>query len=57
MLYVSISVLKIDEDTTEEALKLNTEPNSKLEIPVLTNYDLLCIEGISQSLNEYLVLF
>ncbi|CAI8508226.1 unnamed protein product [Hanseniaspora opuntiae] len=45
--------IEVDEDTTEEALKLNTEPELKLEIGA-NRYDLLCIEGIAQSLNEYL---
>lgn len=43
----------MDEDTTEEALKNNEEPELKLDIGA-NRYDLLCIEGIAQSLNEYL---
>ncbi|KAL6939882.1 phenylalanine--tRNA ligase subunit beta [Hanseniaspora osmophila] len=45
--------LEVDEDTTEEALKAGTEPELKIEIGA-NRYDLLCIEGIAQSLNEYL---
>ncbi|EDO17229.1 hypothetical protein Kpol_1035p42 [Vanderwaltozyma polyspora DSM 70294] len=45
--------IELDEDTTEEALKNNEEPELKIEIGA-NRYDLLCIEGISQSLNEYL---
>ncbi len=45
--------VEIDEDTTEEALKLGEEPEFKIDIGA-NRYDLLCIEGIAQSLNEYL---
>lgn len=45
--------IELDEDTTEEALKNNEEPELKLDIGA-NRYDLLCIEGIAQSLNEYL---
>lgn len=45
--------IELDEDTTEEALKLGEEPELKIEIGA-NRYDLLCIEGIAQSLNEYL---
>lgn len=45
--------MEMDEDTTEEALKTGEEPELKLDISA-NRYDLLCIEGISQSLNEYL---
>ncbi|CCE62679.1 hypothetical protein TPHA_0D00350 [Tetrapisispora phaffii CBS 4417] len=45
--------IELDEDTTEEALKNNEEPQLKIEIGA-NRYDLLCIEGIAQSLNEYL---
>ncbi|CCH62282.1 hypothetical protein TBLA_0G03460 [Henningerozyma blattae CBS 6284] len=45
--------IELDEDTTEEALKLGEEPEYKIEIGA-NRYDLLCIEGIAQSLNEYL---
>ncbi|CCD26087.2 phenylalanine--tRNA ligase subunit beta NDAI_0G03100 [Naumovozyma dairenensis CBS 421] len=45
--------IELDEDTTEEALKNNEEPELKIEIGA-NRYDLLCIEGIAQSLNEYL---
>ncbi|AGO11464.1 AaceriACR219Wp [[Ashbya] aceris (nom. inval.)] len=44
--------IELDEDTTEEALKNNEEPELKIEIGA-NRYDLLCIEGIAQSLNEY----
>ncbi|SCV02213.1 LAMI_0G16930g1_1 [Lachancea mirantina] len=45
--------IELDEDTTEEALKLNEEPQLKIEIGA-NRYDLLCIEGIAQALNEFL---
>ncbi|AET37733.1 phenylalanine--tRNA ligase subunit beta Ecym_1509 [Eremothecium cymbalariae DBVPG len=45
--------IELDEDTTEEALKNGQEPEYKIEIGA-NRYDLLCIEGIAQSLNEYL---
>ena len=45
--------IEVDEDTTEEALKTGAEPELKLEIGA-NRYDLLCIEGIAQSLNEYI---
>ncbi|QLG72875.1 hypothetical protein HG535_0D05840 [Zygotorulaspora mrakii] len=45
--------IELDEDTTEDALKNNEEPELKIEIGA-NRYDLLCIEGIAQSLNEYL---
>lgn len=45
--------VELDEDTTEEALKLDEEPELKIDIGA-NRYDLLCIEGIAQSLNEYL---
>lgn len=45
--------VEIDEDTTEEALKTGEEPEYKIDIGA-NRYDLLCIEGIAQSLNEYL---
>lgn len=45
--------IELDEDTTEEALKNNEEPELKIETGA-NRYDLLCIEGIAQSLNEYL---
>lgn len=45
--------IELDEDTTEEALKNNEEPELKIEIGA-NRYDLLCIEGIAQSLNEFL---
>lgn len=45
--------IEVDEDTTEEALTAGTEPELKLEIGA-NRYDLLCIEGIAQSLNEYI---
>ena len=45
--------IELDEDTTEEALKNGEEPEYKLEIGA-NRYDLLCIEGVAQSLNEYL---
>lgn len=45
--------VELDEDTTEEALKNGEEPELKIEIGA-NRYDLLCIEGIAQSLNEFL---
>ncbi|CCK70578.1 phenylalanine--tRNA ligase subunit beta KNAG_0E03190 [Huiozyma naganishii CBS 8797] len=45
--------VELDEDTTEEALKNGEEPEFKIDIGA-NRYDLLCIEGIAQSLNEYL---
>lgn len=45
--------IELDEDTTEEALKIGEEPELKIEIGA-NRYDLLCLEGIAQSLNEYL---
>ncbi|CEP64938.1 phenylalanine--tRNA ligase subunit beta LALA0_S15e00782g [Lachancea lanzarotensis] len=45
--------VELDEDTTEEALKANEEPEFKIEVGA-NRYDLLCTEGIAQSLNEFL---
>ncbi|CAR25399.1 phenylalanine--tRNA ligase subunit beta [Lachancea thermotolerans CBS 6340] len=45
--------IELDEDTTEEALKNNEEPELKIEIGA-NRYDLLCTEGIAQALNEFL---
>ncbi|SCU79112.1 LAME_0A07272g1_1 [Lachancea meyersii CBS 8951] len=45
--------VELDEDTTEEALKTNEEPELKIEVGA-NRYDLLCTEGIAQSLNEFL---
>ncbi|KAH3903039.1 probable Phenylalanine--tRNA ligase beta subunit [Saccharomycodes ludwigii] len=45
--------IELDDDTTEEALKNGTEPEYKIDIGA-NRYDLLCIEGIAQSLNEFL---
>lgn len=45
--------IELDEDTTEEATAAGTRPELKIEIPA-NRYDLLCIEGLAQLLNEYL---
>lgn len=45
--------IELDEDTTEEALKQGQEPELKIEVGA-NRHDLLCIEGIAQTLNVYL---
>lgn len=45
--------IELDEDTTEECAKTGERPQLKIEIPA-NRYDMLCIEGIAQALNEFL---
>ncbi|EEQ40450.1 hypothetical protein CLUG_04578 [Clavispora lusitaniae ATCC 42720] len=44
--------IELDEDTTEECVG-DERPQLKIEIPA-NRYDMLCIEGIAQALNEFL---
>lgn len=44
--------IELDEDTTEEC-KGDERPQFKIEVPA-NRYDMLCIEGIAQALNEFL---
>ncbi|KAK6465227.1 henylalanyl-tRNA synthetase beta chain (phenylalanine--tRNA ligase beta chain) [Scheffersomyces coipomensis] len=44
--------LELDEDTTDECVG-DERPQLKIEIPA-NRYDMLCIEGIAQALNEFL---
>ncbi|KAK6458877.1 henylalanyl-tRNA synthetase beta chain (phenylalanine--tRNA ligase beta chain) [Scheffersomyces xylosifermentans] len=44
--------LELDEDTTNDCVG-DERPQLKIEIPA-NRYDLLCIEGIAQALNEFL---
>lgn len=44
--------IELDEDTTEECQN-GERPQLKIEIPA-NRYDMLCIEGIAQALNEFL---
>lgn len=44
--------LELDEDTTDEC-QGDERPQLKIEIPA-NRYDMLCIEGIAQALNEFL---
>ncbi|AOA63852.1 Phenylalanine-tRNA synthetase subunit beta, cytoplasmic [Komagataella phaffii CBS 7435] len=44
--------IELDEDTTNDCAK-GERPQLKIEIPA-NRYDMLCIEGIAQALNEYL---
>ncbi|KAG7192267.1 phenylalanine--tRNA ligase subunit beta [Scheffersomyces spartinae] len=44
--------IELDEDTTEEC-QGDERPQLKIEIPA-NRYDMLCIEGIAQALNEFL---
>ncbi|KAK6204541.1 phenylalanyl-tRNA synthetase beta chain [Scheffersomyces amazonensis] len=44
--------LELDEDTTNECVG-DERPQLKIEIPA-NRYDMLCIEGIAQALNEFL---
>lgn len=44
--------IELDEDTTDEC-QPGERPQLKIEIPA-NRYDMLCIEGIAQSLNEFL---
>ncbi|GME78109.1 unnamed protein product [Ambrosiozyma monospora] len=45
--------IEVDEDTTEEVKGTDERPQLKIEIAA-NRYDMLCIEGIAQALNEYL---
>lgn len=45
--------IELDEDTTEECKETGDRPQLKIEIPA-NRYDMLCIEGIAQALNEFL---
>lgn len=44
--------LELDEDTTDDCAE-GERPQLKIEIPA-NRYDMLCIEGIAQALNEFL---
>ena len=44
--------IELDEDTTEEC-QGDERPQLKIEVPA-NRYDMLCIEGIAQALNEFL---
>ncbi|RLV91863.1 Phenylalanine--tRNA ligase beta subunit [Spathaspora sp. JA1] len=44
--------LELDEDTTEDC-QGDERPQLKIEVPA-NRYDMLCIEGIAQALNEFL---
>lgn len=44
--------IELDEDTTEDCVG-DERPQLKIEIPA-NRYDMLCIEGIAQALNEFL---
>lgn len=44
--------IELDEDTTDEC-KPGERPQLKIEVPA-NRYDMLCIEGIAQALNEFL---
>lgn len=45
--------IELDEDTTEDDKGTNERPQLKIEIGA-NRYDMLCIEGIAQALNQYL---
>lgn len=45
--------IELDEDTTEDVKGTNERPQLKIEIGA-NRYDMLCIEGIAQALNQYL---
>lgn len=45
--------LELDEDTTEDVKGTDERPQLKIEVPA-NRYDMLCIEGIAQALNEFL---
>lgn len=45
--------IELDEDTTEDVKGTDERPQLKIEIGA-NRYDMLCIEGIAQALNEYL---
>lgn len=45
--------IELDEDTTEDVKGTDERPELKIEIGA-NRYDMLCIEGIAQALNEYL---
>lgn len=44
--------IELDEDTTDECAK-GERPQLKIEVPA-NRYDMLCFEGISQALNQFL---
>lgn len=44
--------IELDEDTTDECIG-DERPQLKIEVPA-NRYDMLCIEGIAQALNEFL---
>jgi len=44
--------IELDEDTTDECVN-GERPQLKIEVPA-NRYDMLCIEGIAQALNEFL---
>lgn len=45
--------IELDEDTTEDVKGTDERPQLKIEVPA-NRYDMLCIEGIAQALNEFL---
>ncbi|VEU20689.1 DEKNAAC101626 [Brettanomyces naardenensis] len=45
--------IELDEDTTDDVAGTDERPEYKIEIAA-NRYDMLCIEGIAQALNEYL---
>ena len=45
--------IELDEDTTEDVKGTDERPQLKIEIGA-NRYDMLCIEGIAQALNQYL---
>lgn len=45
--------IELDEDTTEDVKGTSERPQLKIEIGA-NRYDMLCIEGIAQALNQYL---
>ena len=44
--------IELDEDTTEDVKGTDERPQLKIEVPA-NRYDMLCIEGIAQALNEF----
>ncbi|KAG7876654.1 hypothetical protein KL938_004266 [Ogataea parapolymorpha] len=45
--------IELDEDTTDDVKGTDERPQLKIEVGA-NRYDMLCIEGIAQALNEYL---
>lgn len=45
--------IELDEDTTEDVKGTDERPQLKIEVPA-NRYDMLCIGGIAQALNEFL---